>query len=44
MFSAEKNHIEFGVDPDINVSMLQSDIEKNKDTIIETARSLIKEY
>ena len=42
MFSAEKKHIEFGVDPDISVSMQQSDKEKNRDTIIESARELIK--
>lgn len=42
MFNAEKEHIEFGVEPDIYVDMKDSDREKNKDTIIETARKLIK--
>ena len=38
--SAEKEHIEFGVEPDIYVDMM-SDKEKNKDTIIERARSIL---
>jgi C-terminal processing protease CtpA/Prc len=42
MFNAEKEHIEFGVEPDIYVSMLQEDKEKNRDTIIEKARELLK--
>lgn len=41
MFNAEKEHIEFGVEPDIYVDMMQSDKEKNKDTIIERARSIL---
>lgn len=42
MFNAGKEHIEFGVEPDIKVDMLQTDIEKNKDTIIEAAREFVK--
>ena len=42
MFNADKEHIEFGVEPDISVDMKQSDVEKKKDTIIETARELLK--
>lgn len=42
MFNAEKEHIEFGVEPHIYVDMLQTDADKKKDTIIEKARSLIK--
>lgn len=42
MFNAEKEHIEFGVEPHIYVDMLQADADKKKDTIIEKARSLIK--
>lgn len=42
MFNAEEEHIEFGVDPDIHVNMLQSDKEKNRDTLIERARDVIK--
>jgi len=44
MFSAEKEHIEFGVEPDVYVSMQQSDKDKNRDTIIEAARKILKEY
>ncbi len=42
MFNAEKEHIEFGVEPDIYVSMKDVDKEKNKDTMIEEARKWIK--
>ena len=37
---ADKNHIEFGIDPDIKVDMLNDDKSKGLDTIIETARNL----
>lgn len=42
MFNAEKEHIEFGVEPDIYVDMLDEDKEKKRDTIIEKARELLK--
>lgn len=42
MFNAEKEHIEFGVEPDVKVNMTQSDSDKRKDTIIETARYLLR--
>lgn len=42
MFNAEKEHIEFGVEPDIRVNMSQKDADKKRDTIIEKARSLLK--
>ena len=42
MFNAEKEHIEFGVDPDVEVMMLSSDSEKKIDTIIERARAIIE--
>lgn len=42
MFNAEKEHIEFGVEPDIYVNMKAEDKEKNLDTIIERARDLLK--
>lgn len=41
MFNAEKQHIEFGVEPDIKVNMIKRDSEQKKDTIIETARIVI---
>ena len=37
---AEKNHIEFGIDPDIKIDMLDIDKMEGLDTIIETARKL----
>ena len=43
MFNAEKQHIEFGVEPDIYVHMTNEDIEKKIDTIIEMARKTIKQ-
>jgi C-terminal processing protease CtpA/Prc len=42
MFNANKEHIEFGVDPDIFVAMCEDDMKKNIDTIIEKAREIIK--
>ena len=42
MFNADKEHIEFGIEPDLYVSMLQLDIERGRDTIIEKARALLK--
>lgn len=42
MFNADKEHVEFGVDPDHFVSMLESDRDAERDTIIETARSLLR--
>jgi len=42
IFNAEKEHIEFGVEPDIYVDMLDEDKEKKRDTIIEKARELLK--
>jgi hypothetical protein len=42
MFNANKEHIEFGIDPDIFVSMNQDDMRNNIDTIIEKAREVIK--
>jgi hypothetical protein len=42
MFNAEKEHIEFGVEPDLYVSMEESDKKDEKDTIIETARALLR--
>ena len=41
MFNAQKEHIEFGVEPDIYVDMLQMDRERERDTIIERARALL---
>lgn len=43
MYNAQKEHIEFGVEPDIYVGLLESDRVKNRDTIIEKARALISE-
>lgn len=42
MFNAHKEHIEFGVEPDIYVSMDQNDIDKKRDTIIEKAREMLR--
>lgn len=40
--NAQKQHIEFGIDPDIKVDMTSSDMQKGKDTLIETARAFLK--
>ncbi len=42
-FDADMQQIEFGIQPDIKVDLLQEDAEKKRDTLIETARQLIKE-
>lgn len=41
MFNANKEHIEFGIEPDIFVNMSQADMEENRDTMIEKARELL---
>ncbi|MDR1091748.1 MAG: S41 family peptidase [Prevotella sp.] len=42
ILDAEKNHTEFGLDPDVDVDMTDEDIAKGTDTIIERARVIIK--
>ena len=37
-FDAQKKHNEFGIEPDIQVDMLQEDEMRGKDTLIEIAR------
>lgn len=39
---ADKQHIEFGIEPDIKVDMLPEDEDRNVDTIIEEARKVLK--
>ncbi|MDR0506135.1 MAG: S41 family peptidase [Dysgonamonadaceae bacterium] len=41
MLDQNKQHIEFGIAPDIYVAMRNDDMEKGTDTLIETARKLI---
>ena len=43
LYDADMNHTEFGIEPDIKVSMSTEDMSNGKDTIIETARKLLKE-
>ena len=43
MFDPDMKHQEFGIDPDIQVSMTSEDMMKGVDTIIETARKHLKE-
>ena len=40
-FNAAKEHIEFGVEPDVRLSMTASDINRMRDTYIEYARKMI---
>ncbi|MFV0537861.1 MAG: S41 family peptidase [Dysgonomonas sp.] len=42
MLDANKEHTEFGIDPDIKIDMTDEDIAKGVDTIIEGARLIIK--
>ena len=41
MFDPDMNQLEFGIDPDVKVDMSSEDIAKGKDTIIETACSIL---
>ena len=41
MYDVEKNHIEFGIEPDEYVFMTYQDAMNGKDTVIESARALI---
>jgi len=42
MYDKDMQQIEFGIDPDVAVSLLESDAKKGKDTLIEAARGVIK--
>lgn len=42
MLNAKMEQIEFGIDPDVKVDMKQEDMLNDVDTIIETARKIIK--
>ena len=42
VFDANMRHIEFGIEPDIYVNLLEQDVKQGKDTLIETARNLLK--
>lgn len=44
MYDTEMNHLEFGIDPDIKVDMSSEDMQRNVDTIIETAREYINAH
>lgn len=41
-YDKDMNHTEFGIDPDIECFMNGTDTERNKDTLIETAREMLK--
>jgi C-terminal processing protease CtpA/Prc len=43
-FDADKQQIEFGIDPDIRIDLLPSDAEKGKDTLIEAAMEILKNH
>lgn len=40
-YDKDMNQIEFGIDPDIYVSLSTEDVSQGKDTLIETARNLL---
>ncbi len=44
MYDTEMNHLEFGIDPHIKVDMDSDDMQRNIDTIIETARAYIHDH
>ena len=43
MFDRAMNHTEFGVNPDVRVDISAEDFSRSVDTIIETARTLLRE-
>jgi C-terminal processing protease CtpA/Prc len=43
MLDADMQHLEFGIDPDVAVSLRKTDLLKGSDTLIEAARKLIKQ-
>lgn len=42
MFDPQMNQLEFGIEPDIKVNMNSEDMQRGKDTIIETACSFLR--
>lgn len=42
MLDVDKRHTEFGIDPDVKVHLTSEDVERGKDTLIETAVRLIQ--
>jgi len=42
VFDAGMQQIEFGIEPNIHVDLLEQDVKKGRDTLIETARNLLK--
>lgn len=42
IYDVNKNHTEFGIQPDIKVDMKTEDLLKNQDTLIEYARDFLK--
>lgn len=44
MFDPDMNQLEFGIDPDVKVDMTSEDIARGKDTMIEAACRILKEY
>ena len=43
MYDANRQHIEFGIDPDIPVALQEEDARRGLDTLIESARKFLKE-
>ena len=43
MYDAQMNHIEFGIEPDISISLDSTDVAQKKDTLIETARKFLNQ-
>ena len=41
MLDAQKQHIEFGIDPDVKLDMTDEDEDQGRDTLIEAARALL---
>lgn len=44
MYDAQKQSTEFGIEPDYHVDLLQADVTRGRDTIIEYARALLSRF
>ena len=42
MFNADMEHLEFGIEPDVRVSLLPDDVANGEDTLIEAARRILR--
>ena len=44
MYDTDMNQLEFGIDPDVKVDMTSEDMQQGKDTMIEKACEILKNW